>query len=891
MVQRLLAIYCLLLVSTLGCTRDLHGTQHLVSKEHVAQFEVAPYQGVWEYRYGDSPLDEVGAFLFASPQRSDSGWQTTQQPYQLPGRGTEEFLWLRTQLTGPPLVDPALFLQSVNQSFQAFLDGQLIAEFGPMGGAKAHRFPGEPRMYLPLLPTTERARNQKSDYAGRVLALRIHSPHRYIGVFGDILIGARASLLADQVQRGASAFVIGLLMAGIGLLALLLFGLRYSESVYFYYGCFTLSTGLHFLGRSSLHEVLFHNPEVWGLVAVFSLPVVASSMCAFIWKAMGRGPFGVMPILASLYLLFLIVSATLVGSGLVNLWDVLLPLQLCILFGIIFLVATLLIAAWRGDIGARILSFGFVFCSGCAVVDILAAMGLVSGSHSIISHYGVVGLVVSLGAVLARRFVGVALMTDRAARLEKESVLQSQRLAEQSNLLTAAGQMAKGDLVSRISVPDGNELSPLASALDSMRQDLQQKLAQLELSNIAIRSLNDELRRQIEQRSRRLMEAVAQDLGKISARPVQVVPGKRLGDHYLVLATIGSGAMGTVFEVERVTDHRKFAAKVLTEARKKNSLLRFAREAQILCRLDHPNLISIVDIDVTKEGVVFLVMELVRGSVLKQFRERFGNLTFAVDVLRQMTAGLAKIHSSNIVHRDLKPANVLLAEAADGTIQVKLADFGISILSAHNTESRTGSGAESVSDSSSLAALDSAEISYGDEEYAEYLISSPTEPQDVDERSGAFSATMSVYGSPSAHTAEAAKHGENLDVDADTGQASATEDSHLTATGVLVGTPMYMAPELANGSKHARPSADLFALGMIAYELLTGEMPYSSPVVWAKRPSDVRVSIPLRDRTLSLPDSVLALLDRCLHHDPLLRPSAESLHAALCTIPPQPPMG
>ena len=102
---------------------------------------------------------------------------------------------------------------------------------------------------------------------------------------------------------------------------------------------------------------------------------------------------------------------------------------------------------------------------------------------------------------------------------------------------------------------------------------------------------------------------------------------------------------------------------------------------------------------------------------------------------------------------------------------------------------------------------------------------------------------------------------------------------------------MYMAPELANGSKHARPSADLFALGMIAYELLTGEMPYSSPVVWAKRPSDVRVSIPLRDRTLSLPDSVLALLDRCLHHDPLLRPSAESLHAALCTIPPQPPMG
>ena len=73
---------------------------------------------------------------------------------------------------------------------------------------------------------------------------------------------------------------------------------------------------------------------------------------------------------------------------------------------------------------------------------------------------------------------------------------------------------------------------------------------------------------------------------------------------------------------------------------------------------------------------------------------------------------------------------------------------------------------------------------------------------------------------------------------------------------------------------------------MIAYELLTGEMPYSSPVVWARRPSDVRVSIPFRDRKLSLPDSLLAMLDRCLHRDPLMRPTAESLHAALCSLPP-----
>jgi serine/threonine protein kinase len=480
-------------------------------------------------------------------------------------------------------------------------------------------------------------------------------------------------------------------------------------------------------------------------------------------------------------------------------------------------------------------------------------MGLIGGSPHIFSHYGTAGLVMSLGAVLARRFVGIALMTDRAARLEKESALQQQRLSEQSRLLTAAGRMAKGDLVSKIAVPEGSELAPLAGALDSMRAGLATKArAAAAAQRRDSRGLNDELRRQIEQRSRRLMEAVARSFGSdsVSAQPATVTVGKRLGDHYQVLATLGRGAMGAVFEVERVTDHRHFAAKILTEARKKTSLLRFAREAQILCRLDHPNLISIVDIDVTKDGVVFLVMELVRGTVLKLRQDRFREVRFAIDVLRQMSAGLAAIHRAGIVHRDLKPANVLLTEAADGKVTVKLADFGISILSV----------------------LTEAEQST---------------PLELD-ATGAFSATMSVLTPSHALAVRYSEMAAEAEAEADTGALSLTPDAHLTATGVLVGTPMYMAPELANGSKHARPSADLFALGVIAYELLTGEMPFASPVVWAKRPKDVKVSVPFRDHKLALPESLVAMLDRCLHRDPLLRPSAETLHAALVALPPLP---
>ncbi len=831
--QRLLAICCLLLVATLSCTRDLHGAQHLVAPDHAAQFNIAPYPGQWEFRYGESPLNADGSFQFIEPAHSDGGWQPIKSPYLPPGRGTARYLWLRTRLTGPPLAEPTLYFQSVSQSFQAFIDGQLIAEFGAMQGAHALRFPGEPRIYLPLqrASATEQSLPSPMNYVGRTLVLRIFSPHRYIGVFGDVLIGAHSSLITHQVQRSASAFVVGVLMIGIGLLGLLLFTLRFSDRVYLYYDCFAIAAGTHILARSALREILFYDPALWGLLEFFSLPLLAIFLCTFVWKTVGRGPWGIMPRLTMLFLLFLLLSAGLVVSGKQNLWDILLPLQILLMVGIVGLVTTLLLAAQRGDTGARILTVGFVFCVGSAVSDILVSMNLISGNHYIINHFGSVGLVVSLGAVLGRRIVVMALVTDRAKRLETESALQAQRLAEQSRLLTAAGRMAKGDLVSQITVPNGSELSPLATALDSMRQDLQQKLQQLEQSNVEIRGLNDELRRQIEQRSQRLMEAVAQGFGNGTGpgQPAMVVPGQRLGEHYQVLATIGRGAMGAVFEVERVRDHRRFAAKILTEARKKTALLRFAREAQILCRLDHPNLISIVDIDVTQDGIVFLVMELVRGSVLRLREDRYRELHFATNVLRQITAGLEAIHRSGIVHRDLKPANVLITEEASGMVRVKLADFGISILS------------------------ELAESSQPEPEGA----SAPVEPTDSTD---SLSATLGRNQTPNGAHAQ------------------------LTATGVLVGTPMYMAPELADGSRHARPSSDLFSLGIIAYEMLTGEMPFSSPLVWAKTPSEVRLAVPFRDRQLALPASLIAMLDRCLHPDPLIRPTAAELHEALASV-------
>src|SRR6185436_17752653 len=94
--------------------------------------------------------------------------------------------------------------------------------------------------------------------------------------------------------------------------------------------------------------------------------------------------------------------------------------------------------------------------------------------------------------------------------------------------------------------------------------------------------------------------------------------GSLLGDAYRILRPLGEGGMGAVYEVERTTDGVHLAAKVLHERPDRIGLGRFAREAQILARLSHPNQISISDIDVTNEGMLYIVMELVTGSSLRQ---------------------------------------------------------------------------------------------------------------------------------------------------------------------------------------------------------------------------------------------------------------------------------
>jgi len=151
--------------------------------------------------------------------------------------------------------------------------------------------------------------------------------------------------------------------------------------------------------------------------------------------------------------------------------------------------------------------------------------------------------------------------------------------------------------------------------------------------------------------------------------------GTRLGT-YEILAPIGAGGMGEVYQAHDTKLGRDVAIKVLPEAfaRDANRLSRFQREAKILASLNHPNIATIFGLE-DSGGTNYLVMELVPGETLADRIQREGAVPVveALAIAEQIAEALEAAHEKGIIHRDLKPANVKLTPQG----KVKVLDFGL----------------------------------------------------------------------------------------------------------------------------------------------------------------------------------------------------------------------
>ncbi len=209
----------------------------------------------------------------------------------------------------------------------------------------------------------------------------------------------------------------------------------------------------------------------------------------------------------------------------------------------------------------------------------------------------------------------------------------------------------------------------------------------------------------------------------------------RLLPQYEVIAMLGHGGMGAVYQARQTSLDRIVGIKVLPLEISGDRTFAdgFVREARAMARLEHPNIIAVHDFGKTSEGHFYFMMDFVNGATLHDLIQA-GKVTSAgaLEVVEQVCDALSYAHAEGIVHCDIKPANVMVDQRG----RVKVADFGLARL---------------------------------------------------------LDATAPEPGAPS-------------------------------MTGVVLGTPDYMAPEQKCGGK-VDHRADVYALGVVLYEALCGEAP------------------------------------------------------------------
>ncbi len=159
--------------------------------------------------------------------------------------------------------------------------------------------------------------------------------------------------------------------------------------------------------------------------------------------------------------------------------------------------------------------------------------------------------------------------------------------------------------------------------------------------------------------------------------------GQTIAGKYRLNRALGSGGMATVWSATNVFTEREFAVKFLLPhvASTPEAARRFLLEAKVSARINHPNIIEVIDVGQTADGALFLVMELLQGLSLEGAIRRQKpamSLHAFLRVMAETAGALAAAHRRGVIHRDLKPSNIFLHRDRDGQTVTKVLDFGVS---------------------------------------------------------------------------------------------------------------------------------------------------------------------------------------------------------------------
>jgi serine/threonine protein kinase/tetratricopeptide (TPR) repeat protein len=330
--------------------------------------------------------------------------------------------------------------------------------------------------------------------------------------------------------------------------------------------------------------------------------------------------------------------------------------------------------------------------------------------------------------------------------------------------------------------------------------------------------------------------------------PARLLPRHHFGD-YEILEEIGRGGMGVVFKAWQKSLGRVVALKLLLGGPLASpaDVARFQAEAEAAGSLDHPNIVPIYEVGCL-DRQSYLTMKFVEGGSLAQHGRRFRNdprtaATLVAAIARAVHHG----HQRGILHRDLKPGNILLHEPAAERPEHTEKDYTERIETPQ--PKNDGAGNEKRATPSSAAGS-----------------SGPSD--------SSFRVLGAARGLPIPMVTDFGLAKRTAGMEARGGDATPMPTmpmpAALTHTGAVVGTPGYMAPEQAVGSREAvTTAADVYGLGGVLYELLTGQAPFRAANV-LETLRQVREQAPVRPRSLNpgVDRDLETICLKCLEKEP-----------------------
>ena len=377
--------------------------------------------------------------------------------------------------------------------------------------------------------------------------------------------------------------------------------------------------------------------------------------------------------------------------------------------------------------------------------------------------------------------------------------------------------------------------------------------------------------------------------------------GQTLDEKYLIERELGRGGMGAVYLAMHVGTDRPVALKVIAPEfmRHAEFVERFRREARAAGRLRHPNVVDVTDFGfarVGEERVAYLVMEYLDGCTLAEVlaEESRLPLEWVVDILEQTCAALDEAHRQGIIHRDLKPDNIWLEPNHRGGYTVKVLDFGIAKLADSNETATTETAKVSAAASSAITLPIAEEAATlltpapsADEKAmsaaADSSLSHPlreataretelTESETLARPSAVARAELSEAATqiqPSASESDSTRIFEHRTTGDQQRALRTASMEGLTRVGATLGTPFYMSPEQWRGET-LDTRADIYSLGVIAYQMLSGQTPFTGDFATVKRQHQEEPPPPLQEKRV--PKKVKQAVMSALAKSPAQRP-------------------